>query len=112
MSFVNFIQLLLVIGILIILGIPLFAKPSASGLFSKPDRLGDKYKHLLVRKEEVLLSIKDLDFDLKTDKVSQEDYAALRNKLELEAAALLEKLDQLEKEKKSGKRDPEQTDAA
>ncbi len=59
----------------------------------------------LVRKEEVLLSIKDLEFDFKIGKVSEEDYADLRHRLEVEATSILEKLDTLEKEKKESRKD-------
>jgi len=104
MSFVHFIQLLFVLGILIVIGVPLFRGLAGVKLFSKIDALGEEYKHLLVRKEEVLLSIKDLEFDLKTDKISAEDHQALRNKLEAEAATILERLEELELEKKRGKR--------
>ncbi|MEE9258971.1 MAG: hypothetical protein V3U37_05475 [Nitrospinaceae bacterium] len=103
MSFVHFIELLLVVGILIAVGIPLFGKLSQEKLLSSPDELEEEYKHLLVRKEEVLISIKELEFDLKTDKVSGADYEDLRKDLEEEAVSILERLDQLETEKKKGK---------
>ncbi len=102
MRFVHFIELILVVSILAAVGIPLFRGLSKIKLFSKPDKLGEEFKHLLMRKEEVLLSIKDLEFDLKTDKISQSDYEDLRSKLELEAAGILERLDELEKQKKKG----------
>lgn len=104
MNFVHFIQLLLVLGVLIAVGLPLFRGLAGVKLFSKIDALGEEYKHLLVRKEEVLLSIKDLEFDLKTDKISAEDHHALRSKLEGEAASILQRLEELEIEKKKGKR--------
>ena len=47
-------------------GIPLFSKKSIKNLFVSRDPALEEYKHLLVRKEEVLLSIKELDFDLET----------------------------------------------
>lgn len=104
MNFVQFIQLILVLTILGVVGVPLFRGLSKVKLFAKLDKAGEEYKHLLVRKEEVLLSIKDLEFDLKTDKISEEDYQGLRNKLELDAVALLERLEELEKEKQKGKK--------
>ncbi len=104
MNFVQFIQLILVIAILGVVGVPLFRGLSAVKLFAKLDVAGEEYKHLLVRKEEILLSIKDLEFDLKTDKISEEDYQGLRNKLEMDAMALLKRLDELEKEKQKGKK--------
>ena len=104
MSFTHFIELLLVAGILIVVGIPLFGKLPKTRPFSEIDPLEEKFKHLLVRKEEVLLSVKELEVDLKTDKVSNEDYEISRIKLEGEAIAILEQIDRLEKDrKKSGK---------
>jgi hypothetical protein len=104
MNFVQFIQLILVLAILGVVGVPLFRGLSRVKLFAKLDAAGEEYKHLLVRKEEALLSIKDLEFDFKTDKISEEDYQGLRNKLETDAVALLERLEELEKEKKKGKK--------
>ncbi|MCH8312092.1 MAG: hypothetical protein IID17_03810 [Nitrospinae bacterium] len=107
MNFVHFIQLILVMAILIAVGVPLFRGLSKIKLFAKLDKSGEEYKHLLVRKEEVLLSIKDLQFDLKTNKVSEQDYQKQRKKLELETIAILEKLEnleELEKAKKKGKK--------
>jgi hypothetical protein len=58
----------------------------------------------VVRKEEVLLAIKELEFDFKTDKISQQDFDALHHKLEEEAMGLLEKIDALEKQLKQKKK--------
>mgnify|MGYP001157185140 CR=1 FL=1 len=104
MSFVHFIELLLIAGIIVVVGIPLFGKLPKTRPFSEIDPKEEKFKHLLVRKEEILLSIKELEVDLKTDKVSNEDYEISRKKLEGEAIATLEQIDSLEKDrKKSGK---------
>ncbi len=104
MNFVHFIQLILVLAILIAVGVPLFRGLSKIKLFLKLDKSGEEYKHLLVRKEEVLLSIKDLEFDLKTNKVSEQDYQMQKRKLEVETVVILEKLEELEKAKKTGKK--------
>ena len=104
MSFTHFIELLLVAGVIIAVGIPLFGKLPQTRPFSEIDPIEEKFKHLLVRKEEVLLSIKELEIDLKTDKISNEDYEISRKRLEREALATLEQIDRLEKDrKKSGK---------
>ena len=100
MSFTHFIELLLVAGVIIAVGIPLFGKLPKTRPFSEVDPIEEKFKHLLVRKEEVLLSIKELEVDLKTDKVSNEDYEISRIKLEGEAIAILEQIDRLEKDRK------------
>ena len=104
MSFVHFIELLLIAGIIVVIGIQLFGKLPKTRPFSEIDPKEEKFKHLLVRKEEILLSIKELEVDLKTDKVSNEDYEISRKKLEGEAITTLEQIDRLEKDrKKSGK---------
>ena len=102
MSFTHFIELLLISGIIIAVGIPLFGKLPKIRPFPEIDPMEEEFKHLLVRKEEVLLSIKELEIDLQADKISIEDSDALRNKLEGEAITILERIDELEKNKKKG----------
>ena len=104
MTGANFLQLILVILILVAVGIPLFSKLPPRRLFAPLDPVEEEYKHLLVRKEEVLLAIKELEFDFKTDKISQPDFEALHHKLEEEAVNLLEKIDELEKQLKKKKK--------
>jgi hypothetical protein len=104
MTGANFLQLILVISILIAVGIPLFSKLPPRRLFAPLDPVEEEYKHLLVRKEEVLLAIKELEFDFKTDKISQPDFDALHRKLEEEAMDLLEKIEALEKQLKQKKK--------
>ena len=102
MSFTHFIEFLLIVGIIAVIGIPLFGKVPKTRPFSRLDPIEEEYKHLLVRKEEILLSIKELEIDLKTDKISNEDYETSRLKLEGEAIATLETIDRLEKDRKKG----------
>lgn len=111
-SLTHFIQLALALGILIVIGIPLFAKVSRKKAFAQPEKDKDEYSHLLVRRDEVLLSIKELEFDQKTDKISEVDYAALRQKLESEAIVIMQQIDQLEKKQRKGKPSVRQADAA
>ena len=71
MSFVHFLELILVFVILIAIGIPLFLKKQPKRiLFVERNRVEEEYQHLLVRKEETLLSIKDLELDFNTAKIS------------------------------------------
>jgi NADH pyrophosphatase NudC (nudix superfamily) len=68
-------------------------------------QLADYYEetemhHLLSRKDSIYTAIKDLEFDYKTGKLSDEDYAELREKFEQQAAAVLKEIDDLQ----SGKR--------
>ena len=102
LTFSHLIELLLIIVIIIAIGIPLFGKIPNTRPFSEIDPVEEEFKHLLVRKEEVLLSIKELEVDLQADKISIQDSDALRNKLEGEAIAILERIEELEKNKKKG----------
>ena len=104
MTGANFLQLILVVLILVAVGIPLFSKLPPKRLFAPLDPTEEEYKHLLVRKEEVLLAIKELEFDFKTDKISKPDFDALHHKLEEEAVDLLERIDALEKQLKKRKK--------
>ena len=103
MGFVHFLELLFVVVVLLLVGIPLFGKLQLKKLVEAVDPDSDKYKHLLVRKEETLISIKELEFDFNTEKISESDYQELRKKLEAEATELIEKLDQLEQGQKKNK---------
>jgi len=112
MSGIHILQFLVVVSILIVVGIPLFSKFPPRKLFAPLDPQREEYKHLLVRKEEVLLALKEIEFDFKTDKVSQVDFDALKQKLENEALVILEKIDALEQKLKQKKRSPKTADRA
>ena len=103
MGFVHFLELLFVVVVLLVVGVPLFGKLQFKKLVETVDPESDEYKHLLVRKEETLISIKELEFDFNTEKISESDYQELRKKLEAEATELIEKLDQLEQGRKKNK---------
>lgn len=51
---------------------------------------------LLGRKDALYQSIKDLEFDFKTAKLSEDDYIELRDKMEGEAVKLLKRIDDFE----------------
>ena len=104
MSGFHLLEFIVVAAILVLVGIPLFSKLSGKRLYSPLDPTGEEYKHLLVRKEEVLLSIKELEFDFETDKISKADYDALRAKLEEEALQILKRIDELEQQLKTDKK--------
>ena len=103
MGFVHFLELIFVVIVLLVVGIPLFGKLQLKKLVEAVDPDSDEYKHLLVRKEETLISIKELEFDFNTEKISESDYQELRKKLEAEATELIEKLDQMEQGRKKNK---------
>jgi hypothetical protein len=103
MGFVHFLEFILIVAILLVVGIPLFGKLKLKKLVEEVDESSDKYKHLLMRKEETLISIKELEFDYSTDKISKPDYKELRLKLEKEAEVIMENLDQLEQQRRKNK---------
>ena len=103
MGFVHFLELIFVVVVLLVVGIPLFGKLKLKKLVETVDPDIDEYKHLLVRKEETLISIKELEFDFNTEKISESDYQELRKKLEAEATELIGRLDQLEQGRKKNK---------
>ena len=103
MGFVHFLELIFVVVVLLVVGIPLFGKLQLKKLVEAVDPDSDEYKHLLVRKEETLISIKELEFDFNTEKISESDYQELRKKLEAEATELIGRLDQLEQSRKKNK---------
>ena len=103
MGFVHFLELIFVVVVLLVVGIPLFGKLQLKKLVEAVDPDSDEYKHLLVRKEETLISIKELEFDFNTEKISESDYQELRKKLEAEATELIGRLDQLEQGQKKNK---------
>ena len=103
MEFVHFVELILVVAVLFLVGVPLFGKLQFKKLVEAINPDSDEYKHLLVRKEETLISIKELEFDLGAEKISEKDYQELRKKLEAEANEIIERLDQLEQGRKKNK---------
>ena len=106
LTFTNLVELLLIAAIIIAIGIPLFGKMPNTRPFSEIDPVEEEFKHLLVRKEEILLSLKELEVDLQADKISIEDSDSLRSKLEGEAIKILERIDELKKNKKQGVKSP------
>ena len=104
MEFVHFLELIFVVAVLLLVGIPLFGKfQYKKKLVEAVNPQNDEYKHLLMRKEETLISIKELEFDLTAEKISNADYQELRKRLEAEANEIIERLDQLEQGRKKVK---------
>ena len=87
-------ELLLVLGVLVLIGYPLFVHRSEK---SKVAVEGDEYHNLLYEKETAYIAIKDLDFDYKTGKLSENDYRELRRQYEEDAVAVLKRLENAEK---------------
>ena len=87
-----FIQLLLIIIVSAVVGYPLLAKKSRN-LMGVGNFNHNGLPHLLVQKEVAYATLKDLDFDFKTGKLSDEDYQELKTQYEKEAIDILEKID-------------------
>ena len=103
MGFIHFLELIFVVAVLLLVGIPLFGKLQYKKLVETVNPENDEYKHLLVRKEEALISIKELEFDLSAEKISNVDYQDLRKRIEAEANEIIERLDQLEQSQQQAK---------
>ncbi len=59
----------------------------------------DKLDQLLLEKESSYLGLKELEFDYRIGKLSQQDYESLCSKLERTALSLLKDIERLEQEK-------------
>ena len=87
-------SLLLALALLVVVGLVvvrpfLFAPPSSQLARSKRDRLE-------AEKEQILAQIRALDFDYETGKMPDAEYGQTRERLLVEAAALLQQIDNLE----------------
>jgi hypothetical protein len=61
-----------------------------------PDTTSVALAELLAEKETIYAAIQELDFDLKSGKLSPEDHGALRRRHEAQAAAVLKRIDELQ----------------
>src|SRR5574342_332803 len=73
----------------------LLTSRSSEGTGKEPDG-ADALRDLLAEKETVYAAIQELDFDLKSGKLSPEDHQALRRRHEAQAARVLKQLDELQ----------------
>lgn len=72
---------------------------------ARTQEVESEYSHLLAERERLLARIEELDFDYDLDKLSDEDYRRVREKLVGEAAQVLKKLDAYRAEKGIEQRD-------
>ncbi|HSD52384.1 MAG TPA: hypothetical protein VLG48_13350 [Candidatus Methylomirabilis sp.] len=56
----------------------------------------DSLRDLLAEKETIYAAIQELDFDLKSGKLSPEDHLALRQRHEAQAMVVLKRIDELQ----------------
>lgn len=89
-----FIAVTIMLIVLTVLVYPLFKKFSEQ---MPVEIYGDRHGELLSRKESLYSTLKELDFDFKTDKLSREDYEELKKRYRGEALSLLKELDEAEK---------------
>jgi len=83
-------------------GCALFAASLFVYVFYQPDEVeaGEektRYLYLQERKEATYENLRDLNFEYKAGKLSEQDYAIQRTSLEDEAAAILAEMEQIEK---------------
>jgi hypothetical protein len=87
---------LLAIGCVVLVAVPFLREPGASPEQDRLDEPGPARRRRLELAEErdrALAALKELEFDHRTGKVSDEDYAALVGPLRREAADVLRALD-------------------
>ena len=65
----------------------------------KENKVNNKLQDLVLKKESVYASLKELEFDYRTGKLSPEDYEELRSELKDIAVSLLKKADREKEEK-------------
>ena len=90
-------EILIFISAMFLVGYPIFKK---SGIRGRESGVNEALGELIHKKEAVYTSIKDLDFDYKTGKLSEDDYTELKERYELEALHILKDIDD------SGKKTP------
>ncbi len=84
------IEVLLALAVMAAIGYPLFVRPSiAEGEVDE----GDERHRLISAKEAAFVALKDLEFDYKTGKIDEADYASLKNRYEAEAVRVMKSLD-------------------
>jgi cytochrome c-type biogenesis protein CcmH/NrfG len=85
------VAILIVLGTVAYLGYPILRRDRSYA----PDQLDglEVAQELRAEKDTLLNTIKDLEFDLASDKLSHEDYSAMRRSYEARAIAVLQQLD-------------------
>lgn len=87
---------LLILGTIIYVGLPLFRSKTAHKIRSLQQLQKQRAEGLLTRKDTIYSTLKDLDFDYKMGKLSEQDYEELKTQYEKEAVSLLQKIDELD----------------
>jgi len=92
---VEIIGILLAIVTAVFVGYPLFQKQKTKVSFA----LNHRAQELEARKAEIYAAIRDIDFDYRMGKLSQEDYEALRNQYKTEAIGMMKQIDAMAPDK-------------
>lgn len=101
---INAIKIILLATIGLIITIPFFREEKENVGLSLS---GIKKEHLLAEKENLYSTIKELDFDHETGKISDDDYRELKSEYTEKALGVLKELDQDEKTTKENVTSPE-----
>ena len=84
----------LTVACVVAVALPFLREPDASSdLLDEPDALGRRHLELAEIRDRALATLKELEFDHRTGKVSDEDYRALVGPLRREAAQALRALE-------------------
>lgn len=93
---ITVVEVLIFISAMFFVGYPIFKK---SGIKGRELAVNEALGELIHKKEAVYTSIKDLDFDYRTGKLSEDDYNELKDRYELEALHILKDIDDSGKKK-------------
>ena len=83
--------IILIFSIMVLLMYPLFQKEALDLIYL--DYVVDERKQLKQKKANIIMIIKELDFDYETGKLSKEDYKNLRDKYEAQAVGTMKALE-------------------
>ncbi len=85
----------LTVGAVVAVALPFLKEPTAeSDRFAEPDAASRRQLELAEMRDRALATLKELEFDHRTGKVSDEDYRALLGPLRRDAAQALRAIDQ------------------
>jgi hypothetical protein len=85
---------LLAVACVVVVALPFLREPGArQDAIDEPDAIGRRQLDLAERRDRALGALKELEFDHRTGKVSDEDYRALVGPLRREAAEALRSLE-------------------
>ncbi len=85
----------LLVGVAILIGYPLFKSPS--GDYPRKRAEDERLRELELHKESAYAALKELEFDFRTGKLSEEDYKELEEHHRYQALSLLKDIDRAEK---------------